>query len=91
LQRIYASIYFCPYGYYRLYYVKTQARCQGEICLLLLNQAIGETLKGSQMHSYKIKMKAGNYFHVEADQRSIDVLFALLSADGKVILEYNWI
>jgi hypothetical protein len=48
-------------------------------------------LKGSQMHSYKIKMKAGNYFHVEADQRSIDVLFALLSADGKVILEYNWI
>ena len=51
------------------------------------NQAIECTLEGGETHSYEVKLKAGEYFHVDVDQRGIDVQLALADPGGKVIIE----
>jgi CHAT domain-containing protein/tetratricopeptide (TPR) repeat protein len=66
--------------------VKTQTGSQAEI-RPLPNQTMELTLKGGETHSYKINLRAGEYFHVEVDQRGIDVQLVLVGDDGKVIIE----
>jgi len=46
-------------------------------------------LSGGQSHSYKITMSAGQYLQVEARQKEIDVAMALVTPDGKKIVEVD--
>src|SRR5262249_55788282 len=44
-------------------------------------------LSGGQSHSYKITMVSGQYLHVEAKQKGIDVAMAAFTPDGHKIVE----
>ena len=44
-------------------------------------------LKGGEVHSYRIRLKAGEYFHVEVEQEGVDVELLLSDKDGKVVVE----
>jgi hypothetical protein len=46
-------------------------------------------LSGGQSHSYKITMVSGQYLHVEAEQKGIDLAMALFTPDAKKIAEVD--
>jgi CHAT domain-containing protein/tetratricopeptide (TPR) repeat protein len=48
---------------------------------------IERELSGGQSHFYKITMSSGQYLHIVAAQRGIDVLVVLVAPDGKKISE----
>jgi CHAT domain-containing protein len=47
------------------------------------------TLAGGQTHSYQITLEAGQYFHVVADQRGIDVVVRLFGPHGDRMAEID--
>jgi CHAT domain-containing protein len=51
------------------------------------HETIERRIAGGRTHSYKIQLRAGEYFHVDVVQRGVDVRLALVSPDGKVIVE----
>ncbi len=51
------------------------------------DRALKRTLRASETHSYKIKLRRGDYFHVDVDQRGVDVRLVLIGANDKVIIE----
>jgi CHAT domain-containing protein/Tfp pilus assembly protein PilF len=65
--------------------VQAQEVRQAEIRVLLPNQAFERTLNIGETHSYKIKLKAGDYFHVDVEQRGVDVQLTLIAMDGRMI------
>jgi CHAT domain-containing protein/predicted negative regulator of RcsB-dependent stress response len=67
--------------------VNAQADTQAETLPSTPNQTIERTLQGGKAHSYEIKLKAGEYFHVDVDQRGLDVKLTLVGPDGKLITE----
>ena len=46
-------------------------------------------LSGGQSHSYKITATSGQYLHIVAEQRGIDIAVALFTPDGKKIGEVD--
>ncbi len=46
-------------------------------------------LKGGEAHSFRIRLKAGEYFHVDVRQRGIDVVLSIVDPGGKTFLERN--
>jgi CHAT domain-containing protein/Flp pilus assembly protein TadD len=50
---------------------------------------IERELSGGQSHSYKITTVSGQYLHIVVEQRGIDVAVALLTPDGKKIVEVD--
>ena len=67
--------------------VKAQARGASGDLQLSPNRAIERTLASGETHTYKINLRAGRYFHVEVEQRGIDVLLALVGPGGRVLVE----
>jgi CHAT domain-containing protein/Tfp pilus assembly protein PilF len=69
------------------------ARCAAqssqESISLELGKPIERELSGGQSHSYKITMISGQYLHVEAKQKGIDVAMSLFTPDGKKIVEVD--
>jgi CHAT domain-containing protein/Tfp pilus assembly protein PilF len=64
-----------------------QGQKTDEIQTLPPNQKLESTLKGGEAHSYRVMLKAGEYFHVDVEQRGIDVVLSMISPDGKVLVE----
>ncbi|MCI0698583.1 CHAT domain-containing protein [candidate division KSB1 bacterium] len=60
-----------------------------DIRALELGKPIERDLKGGEVHTYQINLTAGQYLHVVADQRGIDVVATLLGPDGKQIIEVD--
>ncbi len=75
-------------------------RCAVVACLLLLSatanaqqelttQPIAREMRGGEQHAYQVKLNAGQYVRVVAEQKGIDVVLALSGADGKPIVEVD--
>ena len=65
----------------------TNAQTPNEPQSLLPNQTLEREMKGGEIHSYKITLKVGEYFHVDVNQNDIDVLLAVIGEDGKILVE----
>lgn len=52
---------------------------------LLPNQTIERELSGAETHRYKFDLKANEFFQVTVEQKGIDVLLKILSAEGKIL------
>jgi len=50
-------------------------------------QPVEREIAGGQMHSYQIKLVAGQFMRVVVEQKSIDVSLVLVGSDGKPLLE----
>lgn len=50
------------------------------------NQAIERTLEGGGTHSYKVRLKVGEYFHADVEQRGVDVRLVLIEDGSKEIV-----
>src|SRR5690349_4109480 len=56
---------------------------------LILQQKIERELKGAEMHSYNIALKAGQYIHIVVEQRGIDVIVRLFTPEDKKLVEVD--
>ena len=56
---------------------------------LLVGQPVAREMRGGEQHTYHVSLSAGQYARVVVDQKGIDVVLALLGADGKPILEVD--
>jgi tetratricopeptide (TPR) repeat protein/CHAT domain-containing protein len=56
---------------------------QAEPQLLVPGHTIQDILKGGDKHAYRIALQAGEFLHVTADQKGIDVVLAISGPDGK--------
>ncbi len=65
------------------------AQSDATIPTLELGKPIERELSGQQSHSYQIVLTSGQYIHVVADQRGIDVVVRLLGPDNKQLLEVD--
>jgi CHAT domain-containing protein/Tfp pilus assembly protein PilF len=65
------------------------AQSDRDIHPLELHKAVERELAGGQSHSYRIVLTVGQYLHVIADQRGIDVLLALFGPDDKQVVEID--
>src|SRR5262249_22420589 len=63
------------------------ARSEQEGELLTQGHPIEREIHGRQSHSYRITLAAGMLLRVHVEQRGIDVAVALLTPDGKVVVE----
>src|SRR5215831_3942004 len=50
-------------------------------------KGIEREMKGGETHSYLVKLRHGDFMHVEVDQRGIDVVVSLLAPDGQKLVE----
>jgi tetratricopeptide (TPR) repeat protein len=50
-------------------------------------QPVEREIAGGQTHTYRIRLKAGQFLHVLVEQKGIDVALALTSPDGKQLIE----
>src|SRR5215467_11338509 len=50
-------------------------------------KAIARELRGGETHEYQFTLQAGQYAHVEVDQKSIDVTVVARGPDGERIFE----
>jgi CHAT domain-containing protein/tetratricopeptide (TPR) repeat protein len=76
-------------------------RCLATVSLLLLSaaavgaqeqpltvgQPVAREMRGGEQHTYEVKLSAGQYARVVVEQKGVDVVLALLGADGKPLLE----
>src|SRR2546423_7406751 len=56
---------------------------------LRVGAPIERELAGGEAHSYRVTLTAGQYLHVEAEQKSIDVVVRLFGPDGQKLTEVN--
>src|SRR5690348_7905716 len=56
---------------------------------LVVGQPIAPEMRGGEQHTYHISLSAGQYARVVVDQKGIDVVLALLAANGKPQLEVD--
>lgn len=56
---------------------------------LVVGQSIVREMRGGEQHTYHVSLSAGQYARVVVDQKGIDVVVALLGADGKPLLEVD--
>lgn len=62
------------------------ARAQQEI---IVGQPVAREMRGGEQHTYQVKLSAGQHARVVVEQKGIDVVLALLGADGKPLLEVD--
>ncbi|HET9714285.1 MAG TPA: CHAT domain-containing tetratricopeptide repeat protein, partial [Pyrinomonadaceae bacterium] len=60
---------------------------QGSAYLLVVGQPVVRDMRGSEQHTYQVRLSAGQHARVVVDQKGIDVVLALLGTDGKPLLE----
>lgn len=65
------------------------SRVRHDVRALELGNPIERELKGGEVHTYQIKLTAGQYLHVVVDQRGIDVVVTLFGPDGKQLVEVD--
>ncbi len=62
---------------------------QSESGVLELGKPIERELRGGETHSYRITLAAGQFLHIIAKQKGIDVVLILIAADGKQLIEVD--
>ncbi|HZS04655.1 MAG TPA: tetratricopeptide repeat protein, partial [Blastocatellia bacterium] len=67
----------------------TVARKKQYAAVLEPGKPIERELAGGQSHSYQIRLTAGQYLHLVADQRGVDVVIVLFGPDGKKLIEVD--
>jgi CHAT domain-containing protein/tetratricopeptide (TPR) repeat protein len=60
---------------------------QEQMISLAVGQPVAREMRGGEEHKYQLTLRAGQYARVVVDQKGIDVVLALLGADGKPLLE----
>src|SRR5277367_5086827 len=60
-----------------------QHPAQAEPQPLVPGKSVDDILKGGDKHAYRVALQAGDFLHVVADQRGIDVVLAISGPDGK--------
>jgi len=60
-----------------------QQPAQAEPQPLVPGKSVDDILKGGDKHAYRVALQAGDFLHVVADQRGIDVVLAISGPDGK--------
>lgn len=66
-----------------------QAREQASATAVVVGQAVAREIRGSEQHSFQLKLSAGQYARIVVEQKGIDVVLALLGADGKTVVEVD--
>ena len=56
---------------------------------LTVGQPIPREMRGGEQHTYEFKLNAGEYARVVLEQKGIDVVLALVGADGKPLVEVD--
>jgi CHAT domain-containing protein/Tfp pilus assembly protein PilF len=56
---------------------------------LEIGQSIEREMPPQQRHTYKIKLEAGQFARIEARQRGCDVVFSVLSPEGRSLLVFE--
>lgn len=69
--------------------VSTEIRFTGDVRKLEPGQPVEKALRGGEGHRYETGLEAGQYVHVTADQRGIDLLLRLLAPDGREIFKID--
>lgn len=64
------------------------AKSQQETALTV-GQPVAREMRGGEHHTYQVTLNAGQYARVVVEQKGIDVVLALLAADGKPLLEVD--
>ncbi len=62
---------------------------QASAQVLTVGQPVIREMRGGEQHSYQLHLSAGEMARVVLDQKGIDVVLALMGADGKPILEVD--
>ena len=66
--------------------IQAQIDNRPEIRELSSPQPLEREIKRGETHHYKFKLKANDYFHIDVDQRGIDVQLTLLGSDDRTII-----
>jgi len=56
---------------------------------LTVDQPVAREMRGGEEHKYEVRLSAGQHARVVVEQKGIDVVLALLGADGKPLLEVD--
>lgn len=56
---------------------------------LTVGPPLAREMRGGEQHTYQVRLNAGQYARVVVEQKGIDVVLALLGADGKPLLEVD--
>ena len=56
---------------------------------LVISQPIAREMRGGEEHAYQVTLNAGQHARVVLEQKGIDVVLALVGADGKPLLEVD--
>lgn len=54
-----------------------------------VGQPIAREMRGGEQHTFQVKLSAGQHARIMLDQKGIDVVVALLGADGKPLFEVD--
>ena len=60
-----------------------------QVQVLEAGKPIERELRGGEVHSYEVAVKAGEYLRLVVEQRGIDVVVTLFGADGKQLMEVH--
>ena len=66
-----------------------QASAGQEVPSLEPGKAVEREIAGGQSHAYRLKLAAGQFLRVAAEQKRIDVVLTLTGPDGKQLVESN--
>jgi hypothetical protein len=69
--------------------VSQTAKEEQDVRALEPGKSIERELAGSQAHAYQLTLAAGQFLHVVAEQRGIDVVVMLIRPDGKELIEVD--
>ncbi len=69
--------------------VASPAQEQASAYTLAVGQPVAREMRGGEQHTYQVTLSAGQYARMVVDQKGIDVVLALLGADGKPLLEVD--
>jgi CHAT domain-containing protein/Tfp pilus assembly protein PilF len=61
----------------------------GQVIELKAGSPVDREMKGGQAHNYQVKLSAGQYLHVVAEQHGIDIAMALSGPDGKKLVDVD--
>jgi CHAT domain-containing protein/Tfp pilus assembly protein PilF len=56
---------------------------------LVAGQPVAREMRGGEQHTFQVNLTAGQYTRLALEQKGIDVVLALLSADGKPLFEVD--
>jgi len=65
------------------------AQPQEQVSTLNIGQPIMREMKGGEEHQYQLTLNAGQHARIVVEQKGIDVVLALLGADGKPVLKVD--